>query len=192
MAYTTYITDAIVCGTYRRNTADASFLLFTRDLGMLFADARSVREERSRQRYALQDFSHIRVSLVKGKTGWKIGSTEILENFYHDATSRAGRGFVVSLTRFIRRFCQGEAHDTILYDNVIESFYFVMRDADVPPVFFQLIEVRLLVHLGYVPRSVMGDWHLWPLSDYHEQVVPYPDSALLDRLYTAAINASQL
>lgn len=56
MAYETYTTEALVCGTFNRNTADRSYLLFTREAGMLYADARSVREERSRQRYALRTF----------------------------------------------------------------------------------------------------------------------------------------
>lgn len=82
MAYVTYTTDAIVCGTYDRNTADRSYRLFTRELGMLYADARSVRLEKSKQRQALQDFSLIKVSLVKGKAGWKIGSVSEVQNYY--------------------------------------------------------------------------------------------------------------
>ena len=72
MSYQTYITDAVVVGSYASNTADKSYLLFTKRAGMLYATARSVREERSKQRYALQDFSHITVTLVKGKGGWCI------------------------------------------------------------------------------------------------------------------------
>ena len=38
---------------------------------MVLAAARSVREEKSRQRYALQEFALVRVSLIKGKSGWR-------------------------------------------------------------------------------------------------------------------------
>jgi len=86
-----------------QNTSDKSFLLFTRDNGMLFATAKSVREEVSKQRQALQDFSRIRVSLVKGKTGWRIGSVESLRNDFSAAYDRETRGSVVSLYRLLRR-----------------------------------------------------------------------------------------
>ncbi|MEX2341217.1 MAG: recombination protein O N-terminal domain-containing protein, partial [Candidatus Paceibacterota bacterium] len=82
MSYKTYTTEAIVCGSRVNNTSDKSFLLFTKDAGMLWAAAKSVREERSRQRFALQDFSLIRASLIKGKSGWRIGSVESDRNYF--------------------------------------------------------------------------------------------------------------
>src|SRR6056297_1890561 len=97
MAYVTYTTDALVCGTFDRNTADRSYRLFTRELGMLYADARSARKENSKQRQALQDFSLIRVSLVKGKGGWKIGSVTEVKNYYACAINQAARGSVVKV-----------------------------------------------------------------------------------------------
>ena len=56
MAYVTYTTLALVCGTFDQKTSDRSYMLFTREAGMLFASARSVREERSKQRYASTRF----------------------------------------------------------------------------------------------------------------------------------------
>ena len=81
MAYATYTTQALVCGTFDRNTADRSYRLFTREFGMVWADARSVRLEKSKQRSALTDFSVVRISLVRGKAGWKIGSVIAQQNF---------------------------------------------------------------------------------------------------------------
>ena len=88
MAYQTYITEAIVCGSYDSNTSDRSFLLFAREAGMIYAHAKSVREERSKQRYALQVCSHVRVTLIRGKSGWKIAGVEPQQNLYALATTR--------------------------------------------------------------------------------------------------------
>ena len=123
MAYATYTTKALVCGTFNRNTADRSYLLFTREAGMLYADARSVREERSRQRYALQDFSLVRVSLVKGKQSWKVGSIEAQKNYYSLAVENETRGSVVSLFRLLRRFVNCEEAAPELFYYVTEAFY---------------------------------------------------------------------
>ena len=88
MAYQTYITEALVCGSIDNHSADRSFLLFTREAGMVYAHAKSVREERSKQRYALQVCSHIRATLIRGKSDWKIAGVDPLQNFYAQTTTR--------------------------------------------------------------------------------------------------------
>lgn len=152
MSYTTYTTDAIVCGTYDRNTADRSYRLFTRELGMLWADARSVRLEKSKQRFGLCDFSHIRVSLVRGKSGWKVGSVVALGNYYHDATDQSARGSVVQVVRHLRRYLSGEEANVPLFD-YIQLALQVLSGAIQERVFVQeAILVRILADLGYVAR----------------------------------------
>lgn len=55
---------------------------------MLYASAKSVREERSKQRYALQEFSHARVTLVRGRSGWKVTGAEAIADLYALAETR--------------------------------------------------------------------------------------------------------
>jgi len=151
MSYQTYITEAIVCGSFANNTADKSFLLFTKRAGMLYATARSVREERSRQRYALQDFSYIVVSLVHGKTGWRIGSVEARGNIFSTAPSRAVRGSVVRLVKTLRRFVQGEEPHPELYEEFLHSLDFLKDITDANrSIYEKLITARLLYFLGYI------------------------------------------
>lgn len=152
MSYTTYTTDAIVCGTYDRNTADRSYRLFTREVGMLWADARSVRLEKSKQRFALSDFSRIRVSLVRGKSGWKIGSVTALENYYHGAVDQAARGSVVAVFRLLRRYLQGEETQLELFDFVTESLEMLSGAVGERPFVDQVVTLRILADLGYVAK----------------------------------------
>jgi recombinational DNA repair protein (RecF pathway) len=122
---------------------------------MLFADARSVREERSRQRYALQDFSQIRVSLVKGRKGWKIGSVEVFKNDFMDASSRAVRGSVVAIYRTLRRFIHGEEASPELFDFCREALALVSADMKARQFFEQLTQVQILRLLGYVDENTL-------------------------------------
>jgi recombinational DNA repair protein (RecF pathway) len=161
MSYVTYTTEAIVCGSFDQNTADRSFLLFTKDAGMLFAVAKSVREERSLQRPALQDFSRIRVSLVKGKTGWRVGSVEAVSNDYALATTREMRGSVVALYRLLRRFIRGEEPVGDLYGVVADSLDVLLGDLQNRRLAELKAEVEILALLGYVdataiPKTVQG------------------------------------
>jgi recombinational DNA repair protein (RecF pathway) len=151
MSYESYSTSAIVLGSYDNATADKSYRLFTERAGMLYASARSVREERSRQRYALQDFSHISVTLIRGKTGWRIGSVEAKENFFMQATTRATRGSIVKVCKVLRRYVHGEEPQPVLYQEFLEAIR-LLGEPDLPAreSYELCVIVRLLSHLGYV------------------------------------------
>lgn len=192
MAYATYTTKALVCGTFDRNTADRSYLLFTREAGMLYADARSVREERSRQRYALQDFSLIRVSLVKGKRGWKIGSIEARQNYYQDSVDKEARLSIVSLFRLLRRFVKGEEAAPEFFDYVVDSLTELAQEIKNRQFVTLAVQVRILSLLGYVdvkkvPESVQV---LPPASMVNEYTA---DTEIrIEKLYSNAVAVSHL
>lgn len=177
MSYATYTTEAIVCGTRDRNTTDRSFLLFTREGGMLYADARGVRREASKQRSALQDFTRVRVSLIKGKVGWRVGSVEALLNYYSQAVDRSARGSVVSLIKLVRRFARGEEPMPEVYDFVSEALMFLTGPVAERSAFDALVQVRFLGHLGYValetlPIAVRGPLaEMGSLEDEHKDVL---------------------
>lgn len=192
MAYVTYTTEALVCGTFNRNTADGSYLLFTREAGMLYADARSAREERSRQRYALQDFSLVRVSLVKGKRGWKVGSIEALKNYYSEAIDKSARGSVVSLFRLLCRFLKGEETACELFDLVKESLEVLQKDLEERTFVEEVIQLRILSELGYVdtkkiPEGVREE----ELANIAKHMTPETQQKI-NQLYAHAIDISHL
>ncbi len=153
MSYQTYTTEALVCGAFERNTSDRSFRLFTKTAGMIYATARSVREERSKQRYALQEFSRVRVSLIKGKRGWRVGSVEVSQNDYSLAISREVRGSVLMLYRMLRRFIHGEEPMPELFDFCIEALDELIKN-DRDREFLELfVQSQILFKLGYVDNK---------------------------------------
>lgn len=192
MSYETYTTEALVCGTFNKNTADRSYLLFTREAGMLYADARSVREERSRQRYALQDFSLVRVSLVKGKRGWKIGSIEAQQNYYQKATDRSARLSVVSVFRSLRRFMKGEEAAIELFDYVVMALDELVSSAKEPSFVLLVIQVRILSFLGYVDIKTIPEElrkvDPGKIAGYYT----ISTEAKIEKLYTHAVSVSHL
>ncbi|MEX0917766.1 MAG: recombination protein O N-terminal domain-containing protein [Candidatus Paceibacterota bacterium] len=152
MAYQTYTTEAVVCGSYDRNTSDRSYLLFTHDAGMLYATARSVREERSKQRYALQDFSLIRVSLVRGKNGWRIGSVENEQNaFLHPSATRVTRTHLLRLVKLLRQFLHGEEAHPELYADVRQAIRALAHAENAKAERISgIMALRTLHKLGYI------------------------------------------
>ena len=174
MTYATYHTEGLVCGSFANNTADKSFLLFTQQAGMLYAAARSVREERSKQRYALQDFSLITVSLIKGKTGWRIGSVDTIGNIFGNALSRPARGSVVRILKLLRRFVAGEEPHPQLYDELIYGLQYLATDGVSHRVLAEeIIETRILSILGYI--------------SHHPKLVPVLEPTLAEALATVPV-----
>jgi len=150
MSYHMYTTEALVCGAYNNNGADRSYLLFTEQLGMIYATARSVREERSRQRYALQEFSCVTVSLIRGKSGWRIGSVDSLENFYHATTTRSMRGAIVRIVKIVRQYIQGEEIHPQLYRECTSGLRACLQSKDNIDAIATTVTARLLYQLGYI------------------------------------------
>jgi len=192
MSYVTYTTQAIVCGTYDRNTADKSYRLFTRELGMLYADARSVRKENSKQRQALSDFSYIKVSLVRGKGGWKIGSVTEIKNYYGHATDQAARGSVVKLVRLLRRFLAGEETHEELFDEYLAALEFFSADCAERKCYEHVFIQRILAQLGYIKSSdVPEQFKEVALEDIPADAVCIRDTVIALSIERAQ-NASQL
>ncbi len=124
---------------------------------MLFATARSVREESSKQRCALQDFSRVRVSLVKGKQGWRIGSVESLQNDFSLAGDREVRGSVVLLYRLLRRFIRGEEAFPDLYDFTVSALDQLLSPQINRRLMDLFVQIRLMSMLGYVDDSAIPE-----------------------------------
>ncbi len=151
MSYQTYITEGLICGSFDSNTADKSYLLFTKLAGMIYASARSVREERSRQRFALQDFGVVTVSLIKGKTGWRIGSVQSEGNVFASAPNRLVRGSVVRMFKFLRRFAGAEEPQPVLYEEFSIGIDHLTQPAlENRSLVEELLQARILYHLGYI------------------------------------------
>ncbi|MBI4086827.1 recombination protein O N-terminal domain-containing protein [Candidatus Kaiserbacteria bacterium] len=170
MAYQTYTTDALVIGSADHLTADRWIALFTRDAGLVHARAISVRKEQSKLRYGLQDFSLARVSLVRGKSGWRIIGAERAHNLYFATPDREVRAAMLRIVRFLRRLVQGEETNVPLYDMLIDGLVVLASSPGDEIVRVErVLTLRVLSALGYVA----------PHSDYrHMLSVPSLGEAL--------------
>lgn len=159
MAYRTYTTDALVIGNREYLSSDKTFFLFTRDLGLVYGRAVSVRKEASKLRYGLQDFSFVRCSLVRGKNGWRIVGAERSANVYYAAEERAARGALLRTVRLVRRFVRGEEAHPELYDTLADGLASLSVSTEGESERLErILALRLLAILGYIaPRPAYRD-----------------------------------
>ncbi len=165
MAYQSYITEALVCGSYDSKTADKSFLLFTKEAGMLYAHAKSVREERSKQRYALQSCSHIRATLIRGKSGWKIAGVEPIQNLYSLTTTREARALLRNIVLLLRRIIHGETVYSEIFNDVIDVCMQAEKYSHTK--LESILTLRILHSLGYIAPSPSYNKFLHCAMPYH-------------------------
>ena len=66
-----YQTEVIVLANREMGENDRVLALYTKDFGLVKARASAILTERSKMRYALQDYSRASVSLVRGRRGWR-------------------------------------------------------------------------------------------------------------------------
>jgi recombinational DNA repair protein (RecF pathway) len=191
MAYQTYITEALVCGSWHSNTADKSILLFAREAGMVYVQAKSIREERSKQRFALQDASLARVTLIRGKTGWKVAGAESLRSFYAEAKSREARAFLRDTILLLRRVMQGETPHPDIFDDVMSVFE--KREVVSYKAVEALLFARTLNVLGYVaPEAVHAPYFGTEFPFDQASALPENAIAELETIIENALTQSQL
>ena len=188
MAYQTYTTDALVIGNNDRLTADKVFSLFTREAGLVHARAISVRKECSKLRYGLQDFSLVRTSLVRGKSGWRITGAEHARNLYFSACDRHARGALLRVLRLVRRLVRGEETHVALFDLLIEGLavFAVCKEEEIVRA-ERMLTLRILSALGYVaPKDAYA--HLLTASSLSAALSDRAESVSEERATRVAID----
>lgn len=190
-----YTTEALVLTDYPLGDAHRTIRLFTRELGLLAGVATSVREERSRMRYSLQEGTQSLVSLVRGRTQWRIvGARELAQSArVEDATRRA---VYVQLVALLARLLPTEEPDSELYDTLTEELAALgqgipSREARTRGILLMLSVVH---RLGYVADDEV--MRSLPGAEFCgvRLVVPGESGATraASRLVTKAVNASGL
>ena len=142
------------------NTGESSryLSLLTHNLGLVRAMARSLREEKSKLRYSLQNYSHSTVSLVRGRDIWRVTGAQSKYNFYENLRrDKRKQAMLVRITALIKRMLPNEERNDYLFSTFSEGVSFVwntqLTDEELHFVEY-LVVLRILYSLGYVPKTI--------------------------------------
>lgn len=151
-----YHTEALILESKNKGEANRSFTLFTRELGVIHAQAQGVRHLKSKLRYALQDLNKVRIDLVRGKEVWRITSATWIHSYEDIKKDRHTCACVIKISQLLKRLCAGEGENIPLYEKFISGLSFFenhsfttdeIGDAEVALV------LSLLYELGYVEKT---------------------------------------
>ena len=147
-----YHTEGLILGSRNFGEAGKYYSIFTRDLGMIYASAQGIRKMSSKLRFVLQDFSYVKIDLVRGKDFWRLTSaskTNILDNI-----SKNPETFKVfaNIGKLLQRLLAGEEKNEELFADLLSGLIILekskikeeLRNVEA------IIVLRMLNNLGYI------------------------------------------
>ena len=157
MSYHIYHTKGVVLGSAPSGEASRHHLIFTRELGLVWAKAQAVRTMRSKLRHSLTDCTFGEFSLVRGKEIWRLTSAKMHSNHYFDLKHIPEvRNMLTRVTLLLKRLLHGEERHDALFDTVesVLVFAHTHRFDQVSLSQFESIAVLRILHLlGYLGSS---------------------------------------
>ena len=150
MSYHIYTTDGIILKRATFGEANILLYILTSELGLIIASARSARLSVSKLRGALQEYSFVSVSCVKGKNGWKITNVAEKGSFYFDYPEYSHK-VISQVAAVLLKMIPGEAPHKEVFRTVRSGFEFLksVKEEDIGN-FETLLVLRILAELGYV------------------------------------------
>jgi DNA repair protein RecO len=146
-----YHTEGIILGSGNFGETGKYYSVFTRDLGMVYASAQGVRKISSKLRFVLQDFSYLKIDLVKGKDFWRItnvGKTNKLENLSDPEILKV----FANISKLLKRLLAGEDPNESLFTDLLSGLSILEKSKtkDELVSIEAIIVLRILNNLGYI------------------------------------------
>ena len=152
MSHHIYHTEAIILGSNNFGESGRYFNIFTRELGMIHARAFGIRKISSKLRFIMQDFSHIKVDLVRGKDSWRITSASKIGKLNTISKSMNTTIVVGRIAKLLNRLLSGEEANEPLFTDVLSGLFLLEKSIDdvngLRNIELVLV-LRILFHLGY-------------------------------------------
>ena len=171
MSHILYSTECIVLGSADYGEANRYISLFTKEIGLVKAVAKSVREEKSKLRYSLQNFSFINTTLVRGREVWRITGAEEKYNLHNDLKDDRERLLIINqILNLLQKLVHGEERNDYLFNTLADGLEFVRKnnlDKEMLKNFEHLIVLRILYSLGYIAKKNKFD-ELLQLTEINE------------------------
>jgi DNA repair protein RecO len=197
MSYHIYTTDGIVLKRQNFGESNSLFFVLTADLGLIIASAQAVRLGHSKLSPALQEYSLVSLSCVKGKNGWKITSAIPKENFFFDRPIFVQK-IVSQIAAVLVRMMPGEQKNQEVFFVVLGGFSELKNVAEKNiPDFEVLMMLRILYELGYVDKNPQTEKFLQTdgeNADWSEKILSEVSSGKIEliRLINKGLEESQL
>jgi len=152
-----YQTEGLVLKSMDAGEADKNLVIFTEDFGLIKVMAQGLRKTASKLRYGLQEFSFVQISLVRGRTIWRMTNALCGSNLYFSLSNNKEKLIIINrVLNLLKQLLPGEEKNENLYKTVKEAFFFLKKDNlknENLGSFENIIVLRILYCLGYFDKN---------------------------------------
>jgi DNA repair protein RecO len=152
-------TDAFVLGHLPKGEDSKILILYTRELGLVYAHAQGIRKLSSKLRFILQDFSRASVDLVRGREVWRLTSASPLHTHSHIRRNRENEKIMARISALLIRLVAGEEANKEVFDVLVRTYALLEASHRTDEQYraLELLSVaRILIALGYLSRGTPG------------------------------------
>lgn len=158
--YHIYHTEAFVLGSLPKGEDSKILILYTRELGLVYAHAQGIRKLSSKLRFTLSDYSHVNVDLVRGKEVWRVTTATSISTFSLVIGNPETEKITDRIFKLIKRLVTGEEANEEIYNSLIRLFdlFSIPKNESKEYRLIELLTVsRILMALGYLSRNTLSD-----------------------------------
>ena len=180
-----------------RNTGEANKMLniYTSEMGLVRAAAQGIRLHKSKLRFTLQDFSYVKVDLVRGKEIWRVTSAKHISSFPFARGNENSLVLIMRVTKLLERLCVGESPNEEIFNDFIQALY-LLDDENISTSSREALELHLVLRimnsLGYIGDSVILSKYLTSSFDHSKTEALLKERQSIISHINKALNESQL
>jgi len=193
--YQIYHTQGIVLSSKNIGEANKMLTVFTREMGLIRGIVQGVRLNKSKLRFALQDFSYADVDFVRGKDIWRITSATPITSFPMARTSKDSITLISHVCSLLERLCGEGEVDERIFDDFIQALY-ILDTENVDSSSREALELHLVLkiiyNLGYIENSEILNKYLVNSFDKNEVVNLLKERQSIISRINKALSESQL
>ncbi len=149
-------TEAFVLGSRPKGEDSKVLILYTRELGLIYAHAQGIRKISSKLRFILQDFSHASVDLVRGKEIWRVTTASPIHSYASITHARPSERILAHVEGLLIRLVAGEEANEEVFQILVRTYALleVPNQSSEDYRALELLSVaRILIALGYLTRT---------------------------------------
>ncbi|MBI5004862.1 MAG: DNA repair protein RecO [Candidatus Lloydbacteria bacterium] len=128
MSHHIYTTEGIVLGGISVGESNRYVYILTKNLGLVGAHVQGARELRSKLRFALDNFSHTEIAMVRGKDMWRVTSAIPLPSYQALFFDRDKLRTFARTASLVRRLVAGETEHAELFDFIFRMALFLASE----------------------------------------------------------------
>ncbi len=158
--YEIYETEAYIFRSYNNSENDKRTLIFSKDFGLLWVDSSGSRKEVSKFRPFIQDFSYLKIFLVRGKMKFRVTGGDLISNIFFDfKDAKKEKVFILkNFFNLIEKILIKNHPEEYIFD-LLSEFIFELKKNNLENLkkIEVIFTVKLLILVGYFSEDFLKE-----------------------------------